>query len=63
MRCGVSQDPILSPRLFAVFVDDTFNKKFNSHIVAYADDIKLVGGFGKFLQADTDRKQYNENKC
>ena len=37
------QGSILSPILFAIFLDDLLTTKFINHIIAYADDIKLIG--------------------
>jgi len=61
LKCGVRQGGVLSPHLFAVYVDDIINKvvecdySLKSHVVClsifmYADDILLISPSVTFLQ-------------
>lgn len=41
----VSQDTILGPLLFFIFINDLFLSAINKYIIMYADDISLVNIF------------------
>ena len=49
---GVPQGSVLSPLLFAVYINDLLNKPFANSIVCYADDIKLWGPPSESLNSD-----------
>ena len=46
------QGSVLSPLLFNIFINDLLERHYNGMILAFADDIKIIGPRGPLLQSD-----------
>ena len=72
IKSGVPQGSSISPLLFNIFINDIFEMKLVSLVVAFADDLKLYGTPGHQLQIDLNKildwsskngMVINERKC
>lgn len=52
---GVPQGCLISPFLFNIFLNDMFDLPLSSKIIAYADDIKLLGSDPITPEADLEK--------
>ena len=59
---GVPQGSVLSPLLFAAFIDDLLSSAHYAYTISYADDIKIISASSKDLQNEIDNLQLGNSQ-